>query len=337
MTAHLAPALGGQSRPKQYCSRSCRSKVDRVKAKIREAAAARVVAPSAPQPGPDAAPGPTAAPGTPAAPVAAVPVDAVLARWGEDGHHLLGIADALHRRLTRFLEKTADGDPAEAFAELAHVLPAYGTRAYMAAQDIRDKARWPDLTQHERVVARSCERIDRWNEGGAQGDDQAVVEDDRFASRGETPAAPPTALATEAAAATGPETEKEPIWRSAAEAAERARRTACTDPETRFDFPDFLHDLEITFGPCWELGSWHTPDAQGVLQLRHHSTPIGWTAPLPDGPWGQAGWIALLYQPRGTAKLLSDNFSRPKTHPSTDLALDAVLRAHQANKPASGR
>ncbi|MFJ4671562.1 hypothetical protein [Kitasatospora purpeofusca] len=76
-----------------------------------------------------------------------------------------------------------------------------------------------------------------------------------------------------------------PAWRSAAEAAERARRGACTDPEIRFDFPDLLDGLEPTFGPGWELGSWLTPDARDILQLRHHSTPVGWTAPLPDGPW----------------------------------------------------
>ncbi|WP_043473810.1 hypothetical protein [Kitasatospora sp. MBT66] len=109
----------------------------------------------------------------------------------------------------------------------------------------------------------------------------------------------------------------------------QARREACTDPEIRFDFPDLLDDLEPTIGPGRELGSWLTPDAKDILQLRLDSTPIGWTAPLPDdGPWGQAGWIALLHQPGG-AGLLVDNLSRPKTHPTADLALDAVLRTHR--------
>ncbi|MFE7532383.1 hypothetical protein ACFU7Y_42820 [Kitasatospora sp. NPDC057542] len=63
---------------------------------------------------------------------------------------------------------------------------------------------------------------------------------------------------------------------------------------------------------------------------------FGWTAPLSDGPWGQAGWIALLYQPQG-ARFLVDNFSRPKTHPTADLTLDAILRAHQPTRPAPAR
>ncbi|MFJ9447214.1 hypothetical protein ACIRRH_35995 [Kitasatospora sp. NPDC101235] len=142
--------------------------------------------------------------------------------------------------------------------------------------------------------------------------------------------------APEPDAVPGQDAGQTPAWRSAAEAAEQARREACTDPERRFDFPDLLDDLEPTFGPGWELGSWLTPDAQGVLQLRHDSTPIGWTAPLPEGPWGQAGWIAVLYQPPG-ARLLVDTFSRPKTHPTADLALDAILRAHQSARPAPGR
>ncbi|MFE7490115.1 hypothetical protein [Kitasatospora sp. NPDC057541] len=113
--------------------------------------------------------------------------------------------------------------------------------------------------------------------------------------------------------------------RSVAAAAERARREACTDPEHRFDFPDLLDDLEPAFGPGWELGSWLDPDAHGVLQRRHDSTPVGWTAPLPDGRWGQAGWIALLYQPPG-ASLLVDTLSRPRTHPTAEPALDHPAR-----------
>ncbi|MER7850576.1 hypothetical protein ABTZ03_42355 [Kitasatospora sp. NPDC096077] len=339
---------GPTGRPKQYCSRSCRSKNDRAKAKAREAAAANATPPAAP----DAAPGPAAAPlhaapaapdqgivpdcAAPVAPAAAVPADDVLARWGEDGRNLLGVADALRRRLARFLEETAAGDPADAFAELARVLPAYGTRAYRAAQDIRDKARWPDLSEHERLVARSRERIDRW--GLDDQDDDGPEETN--APRGETPAPTPAAAPASfptARPTAGTDPRHLPTWQSAAETAEQARRTACTDPEERFDFPDFLDDLEVTFGPGWELGSWHTPNAQGVLQLRHRSTPIGWTAPLPEGPWGRAGWIALLYQPPGAARLLTDNFSRPKTHPAADLALDAIRRAHTARRPTAPR
>ncbi|MFE7527701.1 hypothetical protein ACFU7Y_18585 [Kitasatospora sp. NPDC057542] len=319
------PALKGLTgRPRTYCSRSCRSKVDRAKAKAREEAA------SAAAPDPAAAP-PGAAPAASAAPAAAVGADDVLARWGEDGRHLLGTADALRRRLTRFLEETAAGDPAEAFAELAKVLPVYGTRAYMAAQEIRDKARWPHLNEHERLMARSRERIDRWDHDEDPDDD---VPEGTNVPRGETPTASAPAEQPPASAPE-PDAGPAPTQQSAAAAAEQARREACTDPERRFDFPDLLDDLEVTFGPGWELGSWLTPDAQGVLQLRLDSTPIGWTAPLPDGPWGQAGWIALLYQ-QGGARLLVDTLSRPRTLPTADLALDAILRAHQT-RSASAR
>ncbi|WP_188297049.1 hypothetical protein [Streptomyces sp. CBMA156] len=134
---------GSTGRPRTYCSRSCRSTVDRVKAKARQAVAET----AAPLPAPAAEPVPAAAPdhAAPAVPAAAVEADDILVRWGEDGRHLLGIADAKRRRPARFLEESAGGDPAEAFAELARVLPVYGTRAYMAAQEIRDKARWPHL------------------------------------------------------------------------------------------------------------------------------------------------------------------------------------------------
>ncbi|MFE7527377.1 hypothetical protein ACFU7Y_16890 [Kitasatospora sp. NPDC057542] len=49
-----------------------------------------------------------------------------------------------------------------------------------------------------------------------------------------------------------------------------------------------------------------------------------------------AGWIALLYQPDG-ASLLVDTLSHPKTHPTADLALDAILRAHQIGPQTSAR
>ncbi|MGY0466638.1 hypothetical protein ACW14Y_41235 [Kitasatospora sp. cg17-2] len=306
-------------RPRTYCSRSCRSKVDRAKAKARQQAVQAAASAAAPS-----------------APAAAAGADDVSARWGEDGRRLLGVADALHRRLTRFLEETAAGDPAAAFADLAKVLPVYGTRAYMAAQDIRDKARWPDLDEHERLVARSRERIDHWDNDDPDLDNGTDAGETN-ASRGET-------LATSSPAeqpplpAPAPESDAGlvPARRLAAEAAEQARLAACTDPEVRFDFPDLLDDLEPTFGPGWELGSWHAPGAQDVLQLRHGSTPVGWTAPLPDGPWGQAGWIALLHQPGG-ARLLVDNLSRPRIHPTPDLALDAILRNHRTTRPAPSR
>ncbi|WP_030398502.1 hypothetical protein [Kitasatospora purpeofusca] len=184
----------------------------------------------------------------------------------------------------------------------------------------------------ERLVARSRERIDHRDHDDGRDDD--AVPGKTHVPRGEAPTVPspveqPSAPAP--APVSGPEqadTGPVPARRSATEAAVQARREACTDPEIRFDFPDLLDDLEPTIGPGRELGSWLTPDAKDILQLRLDSTPIGWTAPLSDGPWGQAGWIALLHQPGG-AGLLVDNLSRPKTHPTADLALDAGLRTHR--------
>ncbi|MGA5823922.1 hypothetical protein ACPC54_39495 [Kitasatospora sp. NPDC094028] len=182
---------GPTGRPKQYCSRSCRSKNDRAKAKAREAAAEAAAPPAAP----DAAPGPAAvpldaAPAVPdpgAAPDHAAPAAAVQAgddRWGEDGQHLLGLADALRRKLTWFLEETETGDPVAAFMELALRLPGYSHRVYSAAQEIRDKTRWPDLTERERVNRRMRERIDIWDNDTAPAD---ADQDDGSAPRGETP------------------------------------------------------------------------------------------------------------------------------------------------------
>ncbi|KIQ65821.1 hypothetical protein TR51_18980 [Kitasatospora griseola] len=92
-------------------------------------------------------------------------------RWGEDGQRLLGTADALCRKLTNFLLTVeAGGDPAAAFKELASLLPAYSQRIYQAAQEIRDKARWPDADQDERIRRRMRGRIDRWTN-----DDQTAL------------------------------------------------------------------------------------------------------------------------------------------------------------------
>lgn len=165
---------------------------------------------------------------------------------GEDGRKLLAVAEAMHRRLTRFLEETSTGDPVAAFDALAKVVSAYGTRAYMTAQEIRDKARWPDLSEHERIVARSRERIDRWAADDPDGPDTEQdapdadpgndTPDPSCASRGET-------------AAIG-EHQEQPLPQQPA-GPEAAQKAAFTDPQIRFDFPPFLGDLELTFGPGW--------------------------------------------------------------------------------------
>ncbi|WP_404867251.1 hypothetical protein ACI1MP_37125 (plasmid) [Kitasatospora griseola] len=159
------PLPPSRTRPRTYCSRACRSKVDHAKAKAKKAAAEAAVPPPAPAPVPAA--------GQPAAPAAPVVSTGAAdgERWGEDGQRLLGTADALRRKLTNYLlDIEAGADPAAAFKALADLLPSYSTRLYRTAEEIRDKARWPDADQDERVRRRMMERIDRW--GDADPDDQ---------------------------------------------------------------------------------------------------------------------------------------------------------------------
>ncbi|MBD0694767.1 hypothetical protein BG452_17425 [Streptomyces sp. CBMA123] len=93
----------------------------------------------------------------------------------------------MRRKLTSFLLEIETGaDPVAAFEELAARLPSYSTRAYMAAQEIRDKARWPDLTDSERLTRRMLERAARWGDDSV---DPADQDGDGSASRGETAAA----------------------------------------------------------------------------------------------------------------------------------------------------
>jgi hypothetical protein len=72
--------------------------------------------------------------------------------------------------------------------ELALRLPGYSARVHATAQDIRDTARWPDLTESERVSRHMVERIDLWGDNAGQADDGDDQDDDGSASRGETPA-----------------------------------------------------------------------------------------------------------------------------------------------------
>ncbi|MFG3227347.1 hypothetical protein ACGF07_21515 [Kitasatospora sp. NPDC048194] len=53
----------------------------------------------------------------------------------------------------------------------------------------------------------------------------------------------------------------------------------------RFGDPDRLGDLDLAVGEGWLLASWDDPQAEDVHLLLYRGRPIGWTAPLPDGPW----------------------------------------------------
>ncbi|MDH6107853.1 hypothetical protein P3T36_006312 [Kitasatospora sp. MAP12-15] len=116
---------------------------------------------------------------------------------------------------------------------------------------------------------------------------------------------------------------------------EAARRRAFTDPTLRFGVGDRVEDLSITFGAGWTLESWTRPDADGVFQLVHpDGLPVGWTAPLPDGPWGLGGWVALRHRADGrTAEVLTGDLGRPRTHLDYSEALEALMLADAAHRP----
>ncbi|MFC5889721.1 hypothetical protein [Kitasatospora aburaviensis] len=262
-------------RPALYCSRSCRSKVDRAKAKAREAAAEAAAA--EPQPGPAAAPG-SAAP-VPAAAPAAAAVPAGDDRWDENGRHLLGLADAMRRKLTWFLEEIETGnDPVAAFQELAARLPAYSTRAYMAAQEIRDRARWPDLTDSERLHRRMVERAELW--GDEVGDDQDADEDDGSASRGETaPADDPGDQEQPAPTASA---DVEPARPTPPAAVPRQQQDAGplrppAEPYLRgLGRFDLIRNISSLIGePGWDLAGWTR--APGLFYVRKDGRALAWT------------------------------------------------------------
>ncbi|MGW7582727.1 hypothetical protein ACWGKU_28740 [Kitasatospora sp. NPDC054768] len=333
---------GPTGRPKQYCSRSCRSKVDRAKAKAREAAAQAAAPPAAPGPAappaaPDAAPGPAAAPldaapaapnlgaapdsAAPAAPAAAVPADDDLARWGEDGRHLLGLADAMCRKLTSYLlEIENGGDPVAAFEELAARLPSYSTRAYMAAQEIRDKARWPDLTASERLTRRMLERAERWGDDVDQ-DDQ---DGDGSASRGET-----------AAADHDDQEQPGPAVPAALADVEPARQTPPALPRQQDAGPlrpppepylrglgrfDLIRNIGSLMGePGWDLAGWTR--APGLFYVRKAGRALAW---IEYGLGGVDGWVVVI---EGAFVAGPADRSRPLVTRTAELAALLVRQA----------
>ncbi|MFJ6140570.1 hypothetical protein [Kitasatospora sp. NPDC092286] len=89
-----------------------------------------------------------------------------------------------------------------------------------------------------------------------------------------------------------------------------------------------MDDLTITFGEGWRLATWSAPDAHGVQLLVGDGIPSGWTALLPEGPWGLGGWIAVEHQGDGQPdRHPADSFGRPQRSPTPDLALDVLHRA----------
>ncbi|MEU4118902.1 hypothetical protein AB0F71_30970 [Kitasatospora sp. NPDC028055] len=321
---------GPTGRPKQYCSRSCRSKVDRAKAKAREAAAGTAAPPAAPGPAAaplhaaPAAPGPAATPdgAAPAAPAAAVPVDDDLARWGEDGRHLLGLADAMRRKLTSFLLEIETGaDPVAVFQELAARLPSYSTRAYMAAQEIRDKARWPDLTDSERLTRRMLERAARWGDDSV---DPADKDGDGSASRGET-----------AAADHDDQEQPGPAVPAALADVEPARQTPPALPRQQDVGPlrpppepylrglgrfDLIQNIGSLMGePGWDLAGWTR--APGLFYVRKAGRALAW---IEHGLSGADGWVVVI---EGAFVAGPADRSRPLVTRTAELAALTVRQA----------
>ncbi|MFE2414988.1 hypothetical protein ACFXDE_42355 [Kitasatospora sp. NPDC059408] len=300
-----APEPGKRGRRQKWCSPACKSKAARDKVKA----------------------------------------DAVRSAEGARAE-VLRCAEAAVDVARAFLD-AVDADPVAAYEEFRRLHGSLSVRAVEAAEDARDEVRWPDLTGPELELRRAEEMLRR-------PDVLARVDPKVLAGRpagpavsdrsvNPAPAAPPAAPAVSVRSenAPGPAGAAAPVDSDrtefgaparvpapAAPAERRAedfealRRAACTIPTVRFGEPDRLDDLSVTFGEGWMVASWDAPGTEDVHQLLYRGRPIGWTAPLPDGPWGQAGHIAAEHEGEQTAVV------RPRTHRTVGEALDAIQRAH---------
>ncbi|MFJ5122985.1 hypothetical protein [Kitasatospora sp. NPDC088548] len=246
-----------------------------------------------------------------------------------------------------------DDDPVAAYDAFYTVHASLNFHAREAAEDVRDEVRWPELTGPERELRRAEEMVMRPDvlarvspevlaaypprptvSDRSENPDRAVpLAAPAVSARSEMPPAPVGAAAPgvsdraeirPAAAAPAPAATEE----QQAEAFEALRRVACTIPTLRFGEPDRLDDLDLTVGEGWLLASWDDPQAEDVHQLLYRGRPIGWTAPLPDGPWGQAGHIAAHHRGSKAAVTLTNPASGASTHRTVGQALDVLHRTH---------
>ncbi|MFE2176667.1 hypothetical protein [Kitasatospora sp. NPDC059462] len=293
------PPRTGRGRRLAYCSQACKSRADRARTKARTADLPA-------QADPDGEP--TADPQQ----------DRTLPPQRQQ---LLDIADAVRRHIDAFLA-AVDDDPAAAYAELAHEIPALTTRLLARAQDVRD-ALHPGDAQAVGIAHRG---------------DFPAPSGEKFGAgespRGESPAdASPRPAAGNTPRGENTTSGSGPAGTLTAADANTPLRHAVVDPYARFGGPDRLDDLTVTFGPGWELATWTAPGVELVL---HDGAVKGWTALLPDGPWGLGGWIAVEHQGDGRpGRIVADRFSRPQTYRSADLALDAFLRAAPTTPPSA--
>ncbi|WP_158715312.1 hypothetical protein [Kitasatospora phosalacinea] len=282
---------------------------------------------------------------------------------------LLRGAEAAMDVALAFLD-AVDADPVAAYEQFSTAHALLAARVREAAQDVRDEIRWPGLTGQALELRRAEEDLTR-PDLLARVDPRLLADEPTgpaFSNRSENPIpgagpiAPPItdwsekvpAPARGTAPAVSDRSEKPlasvpvpaaptaPAARPAADAPvqhaqdfETLRRAACTDPVRRFGEPQRVDDLAVTFGPGWTLASWSDPQAADIQLLLHRGRPVGWTAPLPDGPWGRAGHIAAQHRDDRTATILTDPASGTRTYRSTGDALDALQRAAHTPAPAA--
>ncbi|MGW4814312.1 hypothetical protein ACWEPB_22065 [Kitasatospora cineracea] len=317
---------GKRGRRSKYCSTACKSKAARDKAKA----------------------------------------DAVRSALEGPRAEVLRGAEAAVDVALAFLD-AVDADPVAAYERFFTAHAQLGARVCEAARDVRDEIRWPGLSGQALELRRAEEDLTR-PDVLARVDPRLLADEPTgpaFSNRSEnpTPAAAPsrppisdrsekapapaggTAPAvshrSEKALVPAPAAPAAPAARPAADAAaqqaqdfETLRRAACTDPVRRLGAPERVDDLAVTFGPGWTLASWSDPQAVDVQLLLHRGRPVGWTAPLPDGPWGRAGHIAARHHDEKTATILTNPASGTRTFRSTGDALDALQRATPTPAPA---
>ncbi|MER7773148.1 hypothetical protein [Kitasatospora sp. NPDC096140] len=306
-------AESGRGRPTLHCSRSCKSKMARAKAKAAAEAVGRTV------------PEPPAPEGVQAA--------------------MLGRFAAMESTARAFFT-AVDSDAVAAYEAFYQEYLRLDARVRAAAADARDEVRWPGLIGDElelrrveedlmrpdvlarvapHVMASAARAVDAPAAGSASkpGETARAANAAPAPGRG-TPGTTARAEIRTAVAVPAPAVTEE----QQAEAFEALRRVACTIPTLRFGEPDRLDDLDLTVGEGWLLASWDDPEATDVHQLLYRGRPIGWTAPLPDGPWGQAGHIAAKHRGSKAAVVLTDPASGASTHRSVGQALDVLHRTH---------
>jgi hypothetical protein len=255
----------GRGRPRLYCSRSCKSKMARVKASATEEETGRAMQPAA---------GPKGARAV-----------------------VLGYAALVATAARTFLE-AVDGDPVAAYEEFCRQHLSLGAAAREAALVVRDEVRWPGLTEDERVLRRAEEEsID----SGVMARVSPQLRTNT--ARAENAGAPaPVAQPAETARAENPDaarrssgaaiTARAEIRPAPAAPALTAPRLTLTRP-TGWDTPldRSLGDSDRSYALGGGLVHLTWPDYPGVQALERHGLPVGW---IEEYDVEHGTWIALI-------------------------------------------